>query len=61
VAAAEEERVIAGRLAAIGVTRGVADRIGFRLDDAPAEDALRRHPHHDLADQASSELYCVDG
>ena len=41
VAAREKERVGPGRLAAIGVTGGIADRIGLGLDDAPAEDVPR--------------------
>jgi hypothetical protein len=61
MAAREEERTIPRRFAPIGVSRSVTNRIGLRLNDAAAQDAVRRHPHDELADQISGELDRIDG
>jgi len=34
---------------------GVADDIGFGLDDTAAGDAFRQLPHHELADEIAGE------
>ena len=43
------------------VARGVANRIGFGLDDPPADPALRKVVDKCLADQEACELDRVDG
>ena len=59
--ALEKKHPITRGDATIGMTRGVADDIGFGLDDAPGRHALGQHPHHDFADEKTSKLTGIDG
>jgi hypothetical protein len=60
MSAAQEHRAIAGREAAKRVAGGIAERIGFSLDDAPAHARSSNFTHHDFADEKSRQRNRVD-
>ena len=60
-AALQEKRVIGDRLAAERVSGGISRRIGFCLDNAPADSALWQIVYQRLADQESREFQRGDG
>jgi hypothetical protein len=57
----EEKCPVARGHAAIGVTGGVADRIGLGLDDAAMHDAFSLCPHEYFADEKTREFDGIDG
>src|SRR5882672_566872 len=61
VAALHEERRVAFGAAAKGVTRRIADRVRFRLDDASAQATRRQFAHQDLADEKTRKCHGIDG
>jgi hypothetical protein len=60
-AASEKKRIICGRVAGKGVPGGVAHRIPFRLDDSPAQPALRQIVDQRFTDQKARELDRIHG
>lgn len=56
VAAREEKRFVARGETAEGVCGGVADKIGFRFDDSPAQAALWDFMHERFADEKFCEF-----
>lgn len=56
MAALQEKRAISNRLAAERVPGGISRRIGFCLDNAPADSALWQIVHQRLADQVPREF-----
>jgi len=56
MAASQEQRAIARSLPAKCMSGGVADDVGFGLDDAPAGATLRGLVHQRLADEIARQL-----
>src|SRR6476646_10421687 len=60
VAAAQEQRAVAIRLARVGVAAGVAGNVGLGFDDAPARAAVRGIAHERLSDEKARERGGID-